>query len=382
MKEAPVTSNDARRDRVTHGGLTPRRSPDCGHPTRNLMSDLLTRLPPSGRLVTIPRMKAYLTSPPGGWDASQITEIPLEPGRPDQVLLAVNAVGLNPADAFQVEGRYPGQPDPPFIVGRDGTGIVIHGDAAGRWKAGDEVVLLQSSSRDLSHGLLVEQQWLAAENLARIPAGWSRHQAAAASLVYLTAWKALTGPAPVTNGQVVLVTGASGGVGLAAVQLAAGLGATVVGLSRSESKRERLLAEGAHFAFAPDHPKLKDAIVQAVGKNGVDVVVENVGGDSLTQAVRLLNVHGRISVVGVLAGVEAALPIPSFMFKRASLHGILVSDYSPADAQFAWSLIVKLLDRTSRRPVIDRVFPFSEIEAAFKHLRGDVFGKVVVEVTK
>lgn len=327
-------------------------------------------------------MNTYLTSPPGGWDASRFADIPLEQGRPDQVLVAIKAVGLNPADAFQVEGRYPGQPQPPFIVGRDAMGVVVQGDAAGRWKPGDEVVALQSETRDLAHGFLCEQQWVATENLAQRPAGWSIHESAAASLVYLTAWKALNGPAVLKSGQLVLVTGGSGGVGLAAVQLAAALGATIIALSRSESKRERLLKEGANFAFAPDDPKLKDAITQATGRKGVDVVVENVGGQSLTQAFKLLDVHGHISQVGVLAGVEAAIPIPSLMFKRASLHGILVSDFSPADAQAAWSLIVKALDKTNRRPVIDRVFPFAETPAAFKHLRSDVFGKVVVEVAK
>jgi NADPH:quinone reductase-like Zn-dependent oxidoreductase len=178
-----------------------------------------------------------------------------------------------------------------------------------------------------------------------------------------------------------LVTGASGGVGLAAVHLARGLGATVVALSRSTAKQQRLKEQGAHFAFAPGEDHLKEKIAEATGKKGVDVVVENVGGPSLTLAVHLLGVHGRISVVGVLAGVEASFPIPAFMFKRASLHGILVSDDSPATSQAAWTTIVDLLARTDRRPVIDRVFPFAETRSAFDHLRGDVFGKVVVEIS-
>ncbi len=327
-------------------------------------------------------MNAFLTDLPGGWDATRSVDAALSDGRDDQVLVGIRAVGLNPADAFQIEGRYPGGPKPPFIAGRDAAGVVIQGDKAGRWKPGDSVLLLQSSSRDLKNGTLCEQQWIAAENLAPLPAGWSWQEAGAASLVYLTAWKALTGPGPLTSEQVVLVTGASGGVGLAAVQLAAGQRATVVALSRSEAKRQRLRQQGANFAFAPDEEHLKEKIAEATGRKGVDVVVENVGGSMLTLAVHLLGVHGRIGVVGVLAGVEAALPIPAFMFKRASLHGILVSDYSPDESQAAWRQIVDDLQRTGRKPVIDHVFPFDQVRAAFDHLRGDVFGKVVVEISQ
>lgn len=327
-------------------------------------------------------MNAYLTDVPGGWDATRIVDVPLPPGRDDQALVAIRAVGLNPADAFQIEGRYPGGPKPPFIAGRDAAGVVIQADKTGRWTPGQPVVLLQSAVSDLKNGTLIEQQWINAECLTDLPMGWSFADASAGPLVYLTAWMSLTRAAPLSAEQVVLVTGASGGVGLASVHLASACGATVVALSRSPEKRQRLLAQGAHFAFDPSMDKLKDQINAATGRKGVDVVVENVGGAQLTSAVHLLAVHGRISVVGVLAGVEASLPIPAFMFKRASLHGILVSDNSAAESCAQWKQIVELLSRSGRRPIVDRIFPFAETRAAFEHLRGDVFGKVVVEVSK
>jgi NADPH:quinone reductase-like Zn-dependent oxidoreductase len=109
-------------------------------------------------------------------------------------------------------------------------------------------------------------------------------------------------------------------------------------------------------------------------------VVETVGGPSLGQAVHLLGVDGRVSVVGVLAGVEGAIPIPSLMFKRCSIHGILVTEDSPAAAQTAWRHIVELLATLHAEPVIDSRFPFAQVTAAFERLRGDLFGKVVVEL--
>lgn len=325
-------------------------------------------------------MRALLTSQAIGWPNTKLTDINLREGRPDQVLVKIHAVGLNPADNFQIEGRYPGGPKPPFIAGRDACGVVVHGDANGQWKAGDHVVTVQTTTTDLEHGTLCEQQWIAAENLATKPAGWSDVEAAAAPLVFQTAWKALVDVGGLQPGQHVVVTGASGGVGLAAVQLARAYGATVVALSRSADKQRRLIEAGAHYVFSPDMPHLKDRIFEALKTKGVHLVVENVGGSSLSTAVHLVGIHGRISVVGVLAGVEANISIPALMFKRASIHGVLVTDDAPVKAHVAWSRIVEILDKAHCRPIIDSEFTLEEAPAAFEKLSGTVFGKVVVKI--
>ncbi len=325
-------------------------------------------------------MRALVTSSPGGWPNTKLSDIELRPGQPEQVLIKVRAVGLNPADNYQIEGRYPGGPRPPFIAGRDAFGVVVQGDAKGIWKPGDEVVVLQSSTTNLEHGTLCDQQWIAAENLARKPAGWSDAEAAAAPLVYQTAWKALVDIGGLQPGQPVVITGASGGVGLAAVQLARAYGATVVALSRSTEKQQRLLELGAHFVFSPEAPHLKEQIFEALKVKGVSLVVETVGGPLLSSALHLLGIHGRVSVLGVLAGVECNISIPALMFKRASIHGVLVTDDSPAKAQAAWKRIVELLNSSQVRPIIDDRFSLEDVPAAFEKLRGNVFGKVVVQI--
>ncbi|MEI8022284.1 MAG: zinc-binding alcohol dehydrogenase family protein, partial [Schlesneria sp.] len=325
-------------------------------------------------------MHALVTSPPGGWPNTQLTQIELREGRPADVLVRIHAVGLNPADNFQIEGKYPGGPKPPFISGRDACGVVVRGDSFGKWQPGDAVVVLQSSTTDLTNGTLCEQQWIAAENLAGKPEGWTDAEAAAAPLVFHTAWKALFDLGGLTSGQSVVITGASGGVGLAAVQLANSVGATVVALSRSDAKRSQLHQIGAHHVFAPDDPHLKEKICDAVKAKGVSLVIENVGGTSLATSVHLLSLHGRVSVVGVLGGVEGTVPIPALMFKRASIHGVLVTDDTPQQAQSAWEQIVALMERTGSRPIIDHRFPLEEVAAAFEKLRDNVFGKVIVEI--
>ena len=327
-------------------------------------------------------MRALITSQPGGWANTKLADVQLRDGAPDEVLVRIRAVGLNPADNFQIEGKYPGGPRPPFIAGRDAMGVVIRGDAGGHWQPGDAVITIQSSTTNLQQGTLCEQQWIATENLARKPADWSDFEAAAAPLVYLTAWKALVDIGGLTPGQQVVITGASGGVGLAAVQLARAYGATVVALSRSADKHPRLIDAGAHHVFSPDASNLKEQIFNALGSKGVPLVVENVGGTSLATAVHLLGVHGRISVVGVLAGVEANISIPALMFKRASIHGVLVTDDAPAKAQDSWEKIVKILNSSGRRPLVDSVFSIEQSASAFEKLRANVFGKVVVEVSR
>lgn len=325
-------------------------------------------------------MRALLTSAPGGWANTKLSSVELPAGKPDQVLVKIQAVGLNPADNFQIEGQYPGGPKPPFIVGRDACGVVVQGDANGQWRAGDSVVALQSETTDLKNGTLCEQQWIAAENLARKPEGWTDVQTAAAPLVYQTAWKALIDVGGLQPNQQVVVTGASGGVGVAAVQLARAYGATVVALSRSIDKQRRLLDAGAHFVFSPDDPHLRKQICDSLQTKGVHLVVDNVGGPMLGTAVHLLGTRGRVSVVGLLAGVEGTVPIPALLFKRASIHGVLVSDDSPSKSQASWKRIVELMNRAGYRPTIDSTFPLDEAPAAFEKLRGNVFGKVVVEI--
>lgn len=325
-------------------------------------------------------MKALLTTTPGGWANTKLTDVELIAGRPGQVLVQIHAVGLNPADNFQIDGRYPGGPKPPFVVGRDASGIVVQADAAGKWKPGDRVVALQSTTTDLEHGTLSEQQWIDGDNLARIPDGWNEAEAAAAPLVFQTAWKALVDVGGLKPGQTVVVTGASGGVGLASVQLARAYGANVVALSRSADKQKKLLEAGAHHVFSPDVDHLKEKIFDAIKAKGVQLVVETVGGPLLSSAVHWLGVHGRISVVGVLAGIDANISIPALMFKRASINGVLVTDDEPQKSQAAWKQIVEILNSAGQRPVVDSEFPLEQAAAAFEKLRSGVFGKVVVRI--
>lgn len=321
-------------------------------------------------------MKALFTDAPGGWDKTQILEVAEPEPRPGELVVDIHAVGLNPADYFQVQGQYPGQPKAPFVTGRDAAGTIRTGSS--EWPAGMPVLVIQSHLRNLAEGTLCERQRFASQVLAPIPPGWTMEEAAAAPLAYMTAWRPLKIYADCKEGSNVLVTGASGGVGVAACQLALGLGATVIGLSRSPEKRQRLLDMGVQHVFDPEDADLKKKVPQATGKHGVDIVVETVGGPFLRTAVHLLAPNGLVGVVGVLAGIEGPVPIPSLMFKRACIQGILVSDYEPADGPKEWQKIVDTLAKRNFRPIIDKVYPFEDYLSAVERLKGSPFGKVVL----
>ena len=325
-------------------------------------------------------MRAVFTEPPGGMGTTRLTDVPDPVPGDDDVLLEIRAAALNPADRFLIEGRYPGGPKPPFVVGRDAAGVVVHADRAGRFAVGDRVLVLQSSATNLAQGTLCERQRFAASTVVPIPDGWNFAVAAAAPLVFQTAWQALTCRGEPNQDLFVAVIGASGGVGLAAVQLALSLGATVVALSRSAEKSERLRRLGATHVVSTDAPDVKRAVLDSIGRKGADVVVDTVGGPLLTTAVHLVAPRGAIAVLGVLAGVEGTIPIPSLMFKQASIHGILVSGCTPDEARAQWTRIVDVLGRSGQRPQIDARFPLADYEAAFARLAEHPFGKVVVEM--
>jgi NADPH2:quinone reductase len=307
-----------------------------------------------------------------------------KPG-PGQAMIELRFAALNPADAFLAQGLYPAKPALPHVLGRDGVGVVAAvGPGVTNLRLGDQVGILRCDAGVTAWGTLAEQVVIPAESLAPIPAGWSAQEMAAAPLVFLTAWQALTQwsepAAPPPSGSVLLVTGASGGVGVATVLLGKALGMTVVGLSRNEGKRAQLEALGADLTFDPARSDLRKAILERLAGRKVDLAVDTVGGALFHQVIAVLGQGGCISVVGRSGGVVPDFNTATLFFRRNRIGGVAVGDYSPAQAQGIWTQIVGHLDRAGRRPVIDGIFPFDEIGSAFARLAEGPMGKVLVAV--
>ena len=330
-------------------------------------------------------MRAWLMQSYEGVDKLELKEAAEPRLGPGEALLRTRFAALNPADAFLARAMYPANPPLPHVLGRDGVGEVLAvGAGVGNVKVGDIAGVLRCDVGVSTWGTLAEKTVAPAASLAPVPPGWSLEEMAGAPLAFLTAWQALTQwsepLAPPKAGSVVLVTGASGGVGIASILLGKSMNLTVVALSRSQEKGAKLKALGADYVFDPADPGLRKAVLTALSPRRVDLVVDNIGGALFNEVIAMLGYAGRISVVGRSAGPVPEFNTASLFFRRNRVGGVAVSDYSPEAAQATWKEIVRRLDAMGKRPVIDRIYSFEEVKQAFARLAQGPMGKVVVRV--
>lgn len=330
-------------------------------------------------------MRAWLMDSYEGVEKLRFDEAPDPQPGPGQVVLKMKYAALNPADAFLAQAQYPAKPKLPHVLGRDGVGeVVAIGAGVQNWNPGETVGILRGDNGVETWGTLAEKTVVDSALLIPMPSGWSLQEVAGAPLVFLTAWQALTqwsDPiAPPAPGSVLLVTGASGGVGSASVLLGKSMGMTVVGLSRSAQKAEQLKQLGADYVFDPSAQGLRKLVLSAIAPRRVDIAVDSVGGALFNEVIAMLGYAGRISVVGRSAGAVPEFNTASLFFRRNRIGGVSVGDYSPEAAQAAWSQIVGRLNALGKRPVVDAVFPFAEVKAAFARLNQGPMGKVLVKI--
>jgi NADPH:quinone reductase-like Zn-dependent oxidoreductase len=334
-------------------------------------------------------MKAYqLPSGPGA-DEPRMVELPDPTPGPGQVLVRMKAASLNFRDLV-IEGKARERGlDRPLIPLSDGAGEVIAtGDGAGRFKPGDRVAagFMQTWIDGPYHeaygasalggaidGVLAEQGVFAERGLVRVPEHLSWEEAATLPCAALTAWNAMFATGDLRPGETVLVLG-SGGVAVFALQFARLAGAQVVATSSSDAKLERLRALGANrlINYKAD-PEWGNTVRKLTG-GGVDQVIEVGGAGTLEQSLRAVRAGGTVSLIGILAGGGDFQPNRIFA-KTIRLQGIYVGSVAMFEA------MNRAIAGASLKPVIDRVFPFAEAAAAYRHLQsGSHFGKVVVGI--
>ena len=300
-----------------------------------------------------------------------------------EAVLEVKFAALNPADRYLAERQYPAKPALPHILGRDGLGVIAElGAGVTGIRPGDRRVVLRGETGINRPGTFAERVAVPVQSLVELPADWSEEEASGATLVYLTAYQALTMWSVLPPNTVVLVTGASGGVGVASVQLAVAMGHTVVGLSRSAEKGQRVTALGAAAVFNPADADWRKKLRAYLGQRRVDIAIDNIGGKLLPEIVETLGDLGKVRVVGRLAG-----PVPDFntaalLFRRIRLGGVTVGAYSNTEARSAWQQVLELLSRTKARPLVDSIFPFEQLPKAFQRLADGPMGKVLLQVRR
>ena len=311
----------------------------------------------------------------------RLGELPDPRPAPGEVLVAVRAAGLNRADLMQLRGLYPPPPGESEVPGLECAGVVEAsggGAAADRWRPGQRVMAL------VAGGGLGEKVAIPAGQLLPLPENLGFAAGAALPEAALTAWTNLVAEGGLRAGETVVVSGANGGVGSFAVQLAHELGARVVAAGRDPERLAPLRALGADELVA-----LGDGLAERVrdltAGAGADLVLDLVGGEHLPDLLAALALRGRLVLVGLMAGARAEVDLGLVLRRRLRLIGSVLRARSREEkarlvAAFGEFALPRLADGRLRA-VVDRTFPFSRVEEAFAALeRGGVTGKIVVEM--
>ena len=324
-------------------------------------------------------MRAWIIEGFDGIDKARLTEVADPVPEAGEVLLQVTYAALNPADRYLAEGQYPARPPLPHILGRDGSGVIAGlGPGVQGHTIGQKRAILRGEVGVTRWGTFAELVATPAESLIEVPEGWTDEQAGGAPLVYITAFQALTQWEDLPAQAVVLISGASGGVGVASAQLGIAMGYTVIGLSRDPEKHATLKSLGMALALDPSDPGWRKALAEFLGKRKVDLAIDSVGGALFPQLIATLGDRGRVSVVGRLAGEVPQFNTATLFFRRLRIGGVAVGAYTNQESRHAWEASLDLLNKTGARPIIDHVFPFEQLPAAFARLARGPMGKVLV----
>jgi len=329
-------------------------------------------------------MKALLSKAVGGPDTLVLDELPSPEPKPGQAMISVKACGVNYPDVLIIEDKYQFKPARPFAPGGEVSGIVKEvGEGVTHVKPGDRVL------GNTGWGGMAEELALEASRLIKIPEAMPFDVAAAFIMTYGTSYYALKDRGHVKPGQTLLVLGAAGGVGLAAVELGKAMGARVIAAASSEEKVELCKAHGADDGvvyprgpFDKDGQKaLANLFKEACGPNGADVVYDGVGGDYAEAALRSTGWEGRFLVVGFPAGIPK-IPLNLALLKSCDIVGVFWGAAVARDPAAHQQNVKELLDLYAAgkiKPYVSERFPLAEAGEAIKHLASrKAMGKVVV----
>ena len=303
-------------------------------------------------------MKAVTFSEFGGPEVLRLEEVGnLTPG-PKQIVVRIHATGVNPVESYIRSGTYPFKPALPYTPGADGAGTVESvGKETTRFAPGDRVYLAGSLTGTYAEKALCDEQ-----TVFPLPAHISYAQGAAMHVAYVTAFRALFNRAHARGGETVLIHGASGGVGIAAVQLARAAGLHVVGTAGSDRGRELVASEGAHKAIdhnAPDH--FENALALTSGR-GYDVIIEMLANVNLGRDLPILARFGRVVVVGSRGPVE--INPREAMTRDASILALTLPNATPDELRTIHAALVAGLENKTLRPVINQEIPLREAPRA------------------
>ncbi len=322
-------------------------------------------------------MHAWLCENPVGVDALTWKELPTPSPKPGEVLIEIKAASLNFPDLLIVQNKYQMKPPLPFVPGSEYAGVVqAVGDGVTHLKVGQHVACLSGTGGFGTHTAAPAALCLP------LPDGFTFVDAAAFIMIYATSHHALVDRAQLKAGETVLVLGAAGGVGTAAIQIAKACGAKVIAAASTDEKCTLCQSIGADATINYSRENLREAVKALTAGKGPDVIYDPVGGDFAEPAFRSIAWRGRYLVVGFAAGPIPALPFNLALLKGASIVGVFWGDFAKREPKANAAMMMELAQWYGQgkiKPVIDSTLPMAELKAAFAHMgsRG-VKGKLVM----
>jgi NADPH:quinone reductase len=323
-------------------------------------------------------MRAIVVREFGAPDVLRVEEARALTPSPTQVLVRVRAAGVNPVETYIRSGVYAIKPSLPFTPGTDGAGDVeAVGSEVEHVKVGERVYIFNDNSGAPRSGTYAEHAVCPASQVGRLPDGVSYAQGAALGIPYGTAYYALFKRAMARPGETLLMHGASGGVGTAAVQIARAFGMTILGTAGSERGLQAVKDNGAHFVFDHKEPGYLEAILKATGGRGVDVILETNAHINLDKDLTLLARYGRVVLIGNRGRIE--IDPRAAMGREAAVLGMVL--FNVATSEFGWmhAGIGAGLASGTLRPVIGRELPLDDAPRAHEAvLEPGALGKIVL----
>ena len=324
-------------------------------------------------------MHAWLCENPTGVDALTWKELPTPAPKAQEVLVKIEAASLNFPDLLIVQNKYQMKPPLPFVPGSEYAGTVeAVGEGVAHLKVGQRVACLSGTGGFATHAIAP------AALCMPLPPGFPAVDAAAFIMIYATSWHALVDRAQLKAGETVLVLGAAGGVGTAAIQIAKAAGARVIAAASTDDKCALCKSIGADATINYSQENLRESIKALTDGKGPDVIYDPVGGDFAEPAFRSIAWRGRYLVVGFASGPIPSLPLNLTLLKGASLVGVFWGDFARREPKANAAMMAELAQWYAQgkvKPVIDSTMPMAELKAAYAHMgsRG-VKGKLVMVI--
>jgi putative PIG3 family NAD(P)H quinone oxidoreductase len=326
-------------------------------------------------------MQAIVIEEPGDENVLQIGTAPDPVLGPGQVRIAVAASALNRADLLQRQGMYPPPPGASSILGLECSGMIAElGEGVQQWQVGDRVMAL------LAGGGYAEQVVVDAGSCMKVPENLDLVEAGGLAEVCLTVFLNVFQLGALETGGWLLVHGGGSGIGTAAIQMAREAGARVIVTAGSDEKCARCLELGANVAVNYREADFAEAVAEATGGAGVDVILDSIGGPYLERNLSSLALGGRLVLIGLMGGAKAEIPLGTLLMKRLQVMGSTLRARPESEkADLARAFVArfgKALESGALRPIIHEVLPLAEAAEGHRRMKASAhFGKILLKVS-